>query len=90
MTASERYWFASMRYGDELFTAGKICEENEAIVQYNNAQLVAALDKTAQDNFDQAILICFPPTGTPDLSTPTPTPTGIVPTVETIPPTSYP
>lgn len=91
MTASDRYWFASMRYGDELFTAGKICEENEAIVQYNNAQLVAALDKTAQDNFDQAILICFPPTATPDPSLLfTPTPTVIVPTVETIPPTSYP
>lgn len=90
MTASERYWYASMRYGDELFLRERICRENEALAQYQNAQIIAALDKTAQDYYDQAILICFPPTGTPDLSTPTPTPTGIVPTVETIPPTSYP
>lgn len=90
MTASERYWYAAMRYGDELFLKERICEENEALVQYQNAQSIAALDKTAQANYDQAALICFPPTGTPDLSTPTPTPTGIVPTVETVPPTSYP
>lgn len=90
MTATERFWFASMRYGDELFGKNKICEEGEALVQYQNAQTIAALDKTAQSNYDQAVLICFPPTSTPDLSTPTPTPTGIVPTVETVPPTSYP
>lgn len=90
MTASERYWYATMRYGDELFLKNRICEEDEAIAQYQKAQTIAALDKTAQDYYDQAILICFPPTATPDLSTPTPPPTGIIPTVETIPPTSYP
>lgn len=90
MTASERYWYATMRYGDELFLKNRICEEDEALVQYQKAQTIAALDKTAQDYYDQGILICFPPTATPDLSTPTPTPTGIIPTVETIPPTSYP
>jgi tetratricopeptide (TPR) repeat protein len=90
MTASERYWYATMRYGDELFLKNRICEEDEALAQYQKAQTIAALDKTAQDYYDQGILICFPPTATPDLSTPTPTPTGIVPTVETIPPTSYP
>ena len=93
MTASERFWFASMRYGDQLFDRKKICEENEALVQYNNAQTIAALDKTAQSNYNQAMLICFPPTATPDpslLYTPT-LDVIIVPTVDnTIPPTSYP
>jgi len=89
MTASERFWYASMRYGDELFERGKVCGSNDALFQYQSAQSIAPLDKTAQDNFDQAVLICFPPTATPDLSTPTPT-TEAVPTVPTIPPTSYP
>jgi tetratricopeptide (TPR) repeat protein len=85
MNSSERFWYASMRYGDELFAKGQICEENEALIQYQNAQLIAALDKLAQNNFDQALLVCFPPTGTPDpslLFTPTPA-TDVVPTVET-------
>ena len=74
MTSSERYWFASMRYGDELFAQEKICEENEALIQYQNAQTIAALDKVAQKNYDQAMLICHPPTETPTLITVTPTP----------------
>jgi len=62
MTSSERYWFASMRYADQLFAEGKLCEENEALVYYQNAQTIAALDKTAQNNFDEAFDICHPPT----------------------------
>jgi tetratricopeptide (TPR) repeat protein len=81
MTASERYWFASMRYGDELFAQGKLCEEEEALVYYQNAQTIAALDKIAQKNFDEANLVCHPPTETPALVTETPT---------SMPPTSYP
>jgi len=81
MTSSERYWFASMRYADQLFAAGKLCEENEALVYYQNAQSIAALDKTAQKNFDEANLTCHPPTPTPAPVTETPT---------TAPPTSYP
>ncbi|HEY5731288.1 MAG TPA: hypothetical protein VIS72_14655 [Anaerolineales bacterium] len=75
MTASERYWFASMRYGDDLFGRDKLCEEGEALIQYQNAQTIAPLDRVAQDNYDQAVLICFPPTATPDpslLFSPTP------------------
>lgn len=83
MTANERFWFASMRYGDDFFDKGQLCEENEAYFQYLNAQSVAPLDKLAQSNFDELLPICFPPTGTPDLSTLTPTATGAVPTVET-------
>ncbi len=74
MTASERYWFASMRRGDELFAQGKYCEEEEALVYYNNALTVAALDKLAQQNYDEAMLVCFPATPTFDpasLVTPT-------------------
>lgn len=82
MTASERFWYASMRYGDELFAQNKICEENEALVHYNNALTIAPLDKTAQKNYDEALLLCFPPTATFDpflLATPTPT-LGTIPT----------
>src|SRR6188474_2798570 len=34
MTSSERYWYAAMRYGDQLFAQGKLCEEGEALVYY--------------------------------------------------------
>jgi len=82
MTASERYWFASMRYGDELFAQGKICEEEEALVHYKNAQTIASLDKIAQGNYNEAITLCFPATPTLDL-TPSVTPTlGGIPTTE--------
>lgn len=92
MTSSNRFWYASMRYGDELFGKDQICEENEALVQYNNAMTIAPLDKAAQNNYDQAMFICYPPTATPDPSLLfTPTPDVVVPTVETAPPpTSYP
>lgn len=78
MTAAERYQYASMRYGDQLFEQKQYCD---AVTQYDNAQKVGALDKTANENFAKAFKECFPPTATPDLSTPTPTPT---------PPSSYP
>ena len=83
MTASKRYWFASMRYGDELFAQEKLCEEEEALVYYQNAQSIAALDKTAQNNYDEAMLVCHPPTEVPSPTatfslTPTETPTPVV------------
>jgi tetratricopeptide (TPR) repeat protein len=65
MTAAERYWYASMRYADELFAQGKYCEEEEALIYYRNAQAVKALDRLAQSNYDQLVLVCFPPTRTP-------------------------
>ena len=68
MTASERYWFASMRYGDQLFGQGKYCEEGEAYFQYQNALTVGALDKVAQNNYDELLPVCFPPTPTIDLT----------------------
>lgn len=88
MTSSERFWMASMRYGDELFAQEQFCD---ALTYYDNAQAIAGLDATAQENYDDAFIGCFPPTATidPALSitpgtpavTDTPTPPG---------PTSYP
>lgn len=90
MTATERYYVASMRYGDELFAKGKFCEEEEALVYYRNAQTIGALDKVAQQNYDEAMLICFPATPTFDPASLL-TPTLGTPAVDTpIPPTSYP
>jgi tetratricopeptide (TPR) repeat protein len=87
MTASERYYYASMRYGDQLFAEGKYCEEGEAIFQYQNAMTVGALDKTAQSNYDELQPVCFPPEPTIDLTalaTPaTPIATTAVPDVPT-------
>jgi tetratricopeptide (TPR) repeat protein len=83
MTVSERIHFASMRYGDELFEQGQYCE---AVDQYKNAELIAALDQQAAEAYDDALGECFPPT-------PTITPTLLVtPSTPEITPgvTSYP
>ncbi len=64
MTASQRYYFASMRYGDELFLKGDYCG---AVEQYNNASAIGGLDATADKNFREAYPICFPPTATPEI-----------------------
>ena len=87
MTASERYWFASMRYGDELADQGQFCD---AVAQYENAQTIAELDKDASDKWFHAYSECYPATPTIDLTL---SATVIVP-VETTPvtpeATSYP
>jgi len=84
LTATERYYYASMRYGDQLFAEGKYCEEGEAYFQYQNALTVAALDKTSQSNYDELLPVCFPPTPTIDLTAlvtpPTIDPSLITPT----------
>ena len=71
MTASDRYYFASMRYGDELFGDEEYCD---AVDQYENAQAIAALDQVAGKNYAEAFIACFPATSTPILETPTTTP----------------
>jgi hypothetical protein len=86
MTSSERFWMASMRYGDELFARGQYCD---ALAQYENAQALAALDEAAAENYDDALIGCYPATPTIDPTTLTPgTPVGTaaVPTE----PTAYP
>jgi tetratricopeptide (TPR) repeat protein len=75
MTSSERYWFASMRYGDELFAKNEFCD---AVTQYQNAESIAALDKAANDNWYHAYSECFPPTPT------------VGPTATVTPATAYP
>jgi len=93
MTASQRYWFASMRHADELFAKGKLCEEEEALVYYRNAQTISPLDRIAQQNYDQAMLTCYPATPTFDpaaLITPTVMETPVVVIDTPVPPTSYP
>ena len=82
MNANERFWFASMRYGDELFTKEQFCD---AVAQYENAQTIAALDKTANDNWYHAYAMCYPATATIDL-----TATAVALTPVGTPPTSYP
>ncbi len=84
MTAVDRYKFAAMRYGDELFAQGKYCEEEEAIIYYQNALTIGPLDKTAQNNYAELLLICFPPTATFDPNS------LITPTIETIVTTAVP
>jgi len=68
MTASQRYYIASMRYGDELFLREQFCD---AVVQYQNASSIAELDETAQKGYNQSFQACYP-------ATPTITPTGSV------------
>ena len=65
MTVAERIHFASMRYGDQLLQAGDPCR---AVEQYENAQRIAALDKQAQEGYDDAYGACYPPTPTIDLT----------------------
>lgn len=65
MTSAERFWFASMRYGDQLFEQGQYCD---AVTQYENAQALAALDNAAAENYDDAFIGCFPATPTIDLT----------------------
>src|SRR5215212_2472331 len=61
MTVSERIHFAYMRYGDELFQQGQYCD---AVDQYRNAELIAALDQQAAEAYDDALGECFPATST--------------------------
>jgi hypothetical protein len=71
MTVSERIYFASMRYGDQLFGQGQYCD---ALAQYDSAQAINALDQAAAENYDDAYSGCYPATATIDpnlLITPT-------------------
>jgi tetratricopeptide (TPR) repeat protein len=74
MTSSERFWMASMRYGDELFAQSQFCD---SLAQYENAQAIAALDKSAAENYEDAYIGCYPPTQaielTPSVTPGTPT-----------------
>ena len=58
MTTSERFFIASMRYGDELFGQEQWCPAWE---QYQNAQKIQNLDATGEKNAYQAMMKCSPP-----------------------------
>ena len=88
MTAAQRYYIASMRYGDELFNQQKFCAANE---QYANAQAIGALDQISDGNAAEAYIQCFPPTATLEIiiiPTATVDPALLVPPTET--PTTMP
>ncbi|NJN79355.1 MAG: hypothetical protein HC797_02160 [Anaerolineales bacterium] len=79
MTASARYHFALMRFGDDLFTRQDFCSAYEV---YLEASAIGALDSTASSNSAQAQIQCFPATPTftvPTIGAETPT-TGASPT----------
>ena len=59
MTATERYYFASMRYGDNLYADGQSCAAYE---QYKDAQTIGNLDAIAAKNANAAFQACYPPT----------------------------
>lgn len=64
-TVSERFYVASMRYGDQLVEEGLFCD---AVPQYQNAQAIGGLDAQAQEGFERAFVECYPPTPTIDLT----------------------
>jgi len=70
MRASERYWFAAMRYADQLVGEGQFCD---AVSYYESAQAIAPLDNQAAEGYELAYSICFPPVPevSPTLETPT-------------------
>jgi len=59
MTASQRYFIASMRYGDELFLRQEYCAAYE---QYQIAATMGALEAGSANNSNQAFQQCYPPT----------------------------
>jgi hypothetical protein len=62
MNATERYYYAAMRYGDKLFADGNYCDAYE---QYKDAQTIGNLDGVASKNANQAFQQCYPPTEVP-------------------------
>ncbi len=71
MTAGQRYYYALMRYGDELWARNDACG---AYRQYEAAMAYGQLDAVAAKNANQAYQICYPPTATPEAIIPTETP----------------
>ena len=78
MTASERLYIASMRYGDDLYNRQAYCDAYE---QYTNAQAIGNLDNTAAKNAADAFIQCYPATPTLEIlpTLPTDVPTAATP-----------
>lgn len=80
MTATERYYYAAMRYGDELVAQGAYCEAYE---QYEAARAIGQLDAQAAKGANQAYQECYPPTEIPPEIPTEPAPTDPPPTEAT-------
>ena len=65
MNVGDRIHIASMRYGDQLLEQGQYCD---AVAEYEAAQAISALDKQAQEGYDDAYGACYPPTPAVDLT----------------------
>jgi tetratricopeptide (TPR) repeat protein len=80
MTGAQRFYVASMRYGDELYEKEEYCAANE---QYQNAASIAALEEPSAGRANQAFLQCFPATATfaigPTSTVPAGVPTNTLP-----------
>jgi hypothetical protein len=73
MNANQRYNYAAMRYGDQLFKQNDMCA---AVTQYQNVtNNGGSLDDEASKHYNQAYQICFPPTAVPTEVIPTEVPT---------------
>ncbi len=68
MTASDRYHFALMRYGDELYIQQSYCSASE---QYIIAATFGALDHPSAGNAEDAFNQCYPATPTLEAATAT-------------------
>jgi hypothetical protein len=83
MTASQRLFEASMRYGDELFGKQLYCE---AYAQYQTASSIGNLTEPSASQAGKAQLQCYPSTATTG-----PTSTidpGVIATTAVVPPTN--
>jgi len=79
MTASQRYYVASMRYGDELFQLEQYCDAND---QYQIAAAINTLEPNSASHAAEAFANCFPATEPPAATeppseTPTDAPTDV-------------
>lgn len=86
MTAGERYYIASVRFADELYTKQSYCS---AYDQYSKAAAIGQLDGDAQAKQAQAYNNCYPPTAVPEVVT-TDAPTDVPTEVPTDAPTQGP
>lgn len=87
MTASQRFYNASMRYGDELFGRQDYCGAYE---QYKNASSIGNLDDIAAKNSNEAFQVCFPATPTIPAVVTTAPAAATTEAVATDPPTDVP
>ena len=84
MTVNERLHIANMRYADQLVEEERFCD---AVSYYEQAQVTGGLDAQAQEGYERALLECFPPTPTIDLTlSVTPQITVETPVVTTVSP----